>query len=93
MEKLRAVKKNVEYIMKVYPETRNSDLELIARYMFNNHGIVSFGECRMIKTAPSFETITRVRRKIQAEGRYLSDKQIAQGRADLTETYKEFSRE
>ncbi|MEO0252000.1 MAG: hypothetical protein ABIM44_07160 [candidate division WOR-3 bacterium] len=71
-EKLKTIRDRVLYVMENYPETRNNDLYLWLIYvrLFDNDlsRYIKFIPYQYIKSAVSFETISRVRRKVQEEG-------------------------
>lgn len=70
-KQLNTVKARVEWILKTYPSTRNSDtmLEWIYLRRFENINLPYIEFDRLSKI--SIETVSRVRRKIQEEGMYL----------------------
>ena len=93
LEELRTVKARVEYILKNYPATRNSDLYLWLIYVrlfcprFRKY--IKFIPWDDFKDAPSFATISRVRRKLQEEGKYLpTNPKVARRRRRLAEAYR-----
>ena len=70
---MKNLKEQVEYILYTCPRTRNDDFILInevyKRYYFNTN-VISFGSMlnnHKYYKLPSFESITRARRKLQAE--------------------------
>jgi len=66
---MNTLHETVKAILKVFPETRNSDRKLIVR-IYDQMGINTdrpFKEIVENTDAPSFETIRRTRQKIQAE--------------------------
>jgi hypothetical protein len=72
---LRTIKQKVEAVLMSYPGARDSDKVLIIRYLkafhrdvLREHG--SFSDAVLDESIPSFESITRARRKIQEEGKY-----------------------
>lgn len=93
----KAKKEYVEYILREYPESRNSDKVLVylywdqfinkdKQYLWKSDIITDF-----IEDTP-YESITRCRRHLQKNGKYLSDKQIKAERDRLeNEMRKEFS--
>jgi len=72
-------KDKVEHILKACPNTRNSDKELIIKYacQFLDRP-KNFADA--IRKMPSFESITRARRKIQESGIYMADKKTQEAR-------------
>ena len=67
-------KKIVEYILKVYPQTRNNNKQLIRE-------CIIFCLDNDIKV-PAYDTITRARRKLNEDGLYLPDDHIAEKRKE-----------
>ncbi len=73
-EDLKNKKDRVEYLLKKYPETRDSDKKLWLAYMCIFMDLKSniatgsyeiFKKCFMSKETPSFETLRRNRQKFQ----------------------------
>lgn len=73
-EDMKTYKHKVKYILTVYPETRDSDKKLWLRFMCiakDLHTEINFGTfenfCDLLldKETPTFETLSRCRRKIQ----------------------------
>ena len=76
LEELKTVKQRVEYLLERYPYTRNDDRYLIILYIRHFcpklSKYIKFIPYDVFKEeVPNFETITRARRKIQEEGRFL----------------------
>lgn len=71
LKRLRTVKERVLYILDKYPETRNNDLYLWLIYvrLFEPElsKYIKFIPYDVLKKAVAFETIRRVRQKIQNE--------------------------
>ena len=71
LKKLRTVKERVIYILDKYPETRNNDLYLWLIYVRLFDPVLSkyikFIPYKVLEKAVSFETIRRVRQKVQNE--------------------------
>lgn len=69
--KLKTVKERVEFVLRNYPETRNDDFYLWLIYvrLFCKElaKYISYIPYEVLKKAPKFETIRRVRQKIQNE--------------------------
>jgi len=91
-DKLKTVKERVEYILQHYPESRNDDFYLYLLYvrLFEPRlsGYIRFIPLDLVKSATRFETIRRMRQKIQEEGRYLpTDPQILEKRRKLAKVY------
>lgn len=64
----------VQNILSLHPETRDNDALLILAYLCLNHGLlgklgesayISLKEALLSSKIPSFETITRARRRVQ----------------------------
>ena len=79
---IRTTMKKVEEILQFCPEARNSDRLLVEIYMKVHHGIREFHDYRKATDAPSLETITRCRRKLQSLGLYKASEEIADGRRE-----------
>ena len=93
LERLKTVKDRVEYLLEVYPESRNDDFYLWLLYVRtfdkNLSNYIKFIPYRLIKNAVKFETISRVRRKIQEEGRLLpTDPKVLEKRRRLSKIYQ-----
>lgn len=71
IHELKTVKDRVKYILKHYPETRNDDMYLWLIYvrLFDKElsKYIKFIPYEVLKRATKFETIRRVRQKIQNE--------------------------
>ena len=74
------VKDVVEKILKNDHRARNNDkwLSLCVQRGLGFHMTIPYSE---LDRMPSFESISRCRRKFQAEGLYLADKEVKVGRA------------
>ena len=74
-EKLRDIKSKVEAILREYPYARENDFYLYLLFLRKHSPElakhIQFIPIELIKNAPSMETITRIRRKLQHEGKYL----------------------
>ena len=86
---MRQVQTKVENVLDESVKARNSDKELIKR--FASMYCTSFFFWDLVDEMPAFETITRARRKIQAEGRFLSDKIIMKQRAENETLVRDWS--
>lgn len=71
-----------ESILRTYPEARNSDAVLYSKLIneFRHCGLTQ-EQILIMQTVP-FESVTRVRREIQANGKYLAEQEVQQERAD-----------
>jgi len=88
MQSLDNIKENVRKILIEYPETRGNDNLLIFRY-FERHAdevIKNFAKYILyhypdnVKKLTSFESIRRVRQKIQEEGAFLPSEEVVTAR-------------
>lgn len=75
------VTERVTNILKASKEARNSDKELWIIYAQKSGVGLSEQQIEKIKDMPSFETLRRVRQKIQSEGRYEANPEIKKERA------------
>lgn len=91
-KKLNQIQDRVEIVLRNNELARNDDKFLIGKYLNQFHSITNFISYYNSKDVPSFETITRCRRKCQAEGRCLSDKQILEGRKQAEINFQKWSR-
>lgn len=98
MKKLIKVEKIVEKILEENIETRKDDFKLILE-VFNkineNTKYIKFSYVLQNHKAmglPSFESITRARRKIQERRQDLVDNKTAVKREEEIEEYEEYSR-
>jgi len=93
-EKLKTVKERVEYILERYPEARNDDFYLYLLYVRHFEpklsGYIRFIPLDLVKTATRFETVRRVRQKIQESGLYLpTDPKVLEKRRKLAKIYRQ----
>lgn len=93
LQKFRTTKERVEYILKKYPQTRNNDMYLWIMYVKTFVPELSkytkYIPYEIFEKATPFETITRARRKIQEEGKYLpTDPEVLKKRRKLAEVYR-----
>lgn len=72
----------VKAILSAMPKTRDSDLELWLVYAYKSGLKLTPEQQEVIKGMPSFETITRVRRKLQENGKYKASAEVARARQD-----------
>ena len=90
-EELKDAETMVRYIMSLFPETRSNDKLLMLHYWeLADHIRIprEFWRDFMKKATPP-ETITRVRRKIQAEGDYLPREEVYQKRQARSRKFRE----
>ena len=93
---LKKTRERVSYILDKFPHTRNCDLHLISKYMKEFHAINRLDEwaARATEVKVSFESIRRVRQKLNEQGLYLpTDPEILEQRGRLTKNFEDFSRE
>lgn len=94
MTKIKDAEKKVEYILSEIPETRKDDFILIAvfkDFYFNGY---TMEQCMLNHNElgfPSFETITRCRRKIQAKYPELANSKVQEMRADREQDFKAYA--
>lgn len=78
----------VEYILQASKLARNSDKELLIIYMQKSGMNLTQEQIQIFKKMPSAETITRVRRQLQEQGKYPADEQIDNGRYEKYQQMK-----
>lgn len=85
------VKGNVEKLLERNPDSRNSDKYLIYLYVHEVLGVpITYEQWQKI-SGVSFESIRRVRQKIQEEGRYLpTDPEVARKRGRNQEEIRNY---
>ena len=88
---LRKTKVVVEEVLGRSEVTRDSDKKLIREVIFEVTGFDI--PLEVLDIMPSFESITRCRRKLNEEGLYLPESKIAEQRYSYEEQTKEWSRE
>jgi hypothetical protein len=88
---LRKTKIVVEEVLVEYEDTRDSDEKLIRQVIIDLTGFDI--PLSVLEVMPSFETITRVRRKLNEEGLYLPESKIAENRFSYEEQTREWTRE
>lgn len=83
IKKLKDAKVKVEELLAKYPTTRDCDKTLYLAYLLTSHdvkrkindgGYDAFKEIFMNKDTTTMDSITRARRKIQEEGRWIGIK-------------------
>ena len=97
MGKILKVEERVRKILVHNPRTRNDDNLLIYEYLSTYHDINNVSDKELLLNSkqlgiPSFETITRARRKVQEKHPELKDEETAHYRKLEEEKYKEFAR-
>lgn len=91
------VQNNVKKILTRHPETRNDDFKLISRYLFehcedlpSDTNVFEALEYHTDYGIPIFESITRARRKIQADYPELSaNSEVKDFREELENEFRE----
>lgn len=88
MKKNRVTSK-VEGILSIYKETRGSDKKLLLQY-WASQGLHLTPEQKQtfLEKCDIAESITRARRDIQQQGKYLPSKEVEQARFDMFQQYK-----
>lgn len=71
-EHTKTIKSKVEYILRKYPATRINDKLLVSMYWKHFDNITTVDDC---VTATSSETITRHKRKLNEQGKYIVSKE------------------
>ncbi len=95
MERLLNIEKCVAEELKTNYLARTNDNELILAIM-RKSGIdtnMPFSELIKLKNRPSFKSITRARRKVQAKHPELKDYQTSEIRKEEETKYKKFAKE
>lgn len=100
---MKKVCDKVEKLLKEYPECRSSDKRLWITYLVMYHNLredmrnkpelafESFVLTMMDKNTPSFESVSRSRRKIQERGDYLPPESVKKARKVLEDATKVWS--
>ena len=91
INELRLVKDKVEAILSKSNKACNSDKSLISQYLKEFHEIELSEE--ELSEIPSFESITRCRRKFQEKGLYTSDPEVEQTKYLYEEQVRVWSKE
>ena len=91
---MRSIKDKVEYVLKEYPDTRNSDQYLIVMiwWCFNQDSFEGKEYVRVKDVVDKFEkmeSITRCRRKLQEEGKYPSTGTVLEKRQGEAEDIRQ----
>lgn len=92
---LNTIAYRVNKILKEVPETRTSDMVLIDEYKkryFSEYSYTDIMRNNKEIGFPSFESITRARRKVQESNKDLLNKDVADVRNELQKEYQEFAR-
>lgn len=98
MNDLKTVLAEVEYILRTYPETRDSDEKLYATYLAR-HKVTTVSVAEFLNNfkkynVSDFESVTRLRRKVVTKNPELAPAQrIQELREGRQEAFIEISRE
>jgi len=89
--RLSQVRDKVGYVLKTFPETRESDKSLYKRYAQLYLGVTDTTPFVQVVADHelNYESISRARRWFQAKGEYESTEQVKARRALMEEGYKE----
>jgi hypothetical protein len=83
------INERVENILKVSRSARNSDKALLLIYMERSGIILTAEQKEIFNKLPAFETITRIRRILQEQGKYEPDHHVLEARYEKYKTVKE----
>lgn len=98
MNKLNKIKSVVARVLEKHENARKDDFVLFA-YVCDEMGVpINFDMRTMLHEhklfgLPSWESVSRARRKIQAEYKELTDAKTVEKRAEEIPVYKEFARQ
>lgn len=79
----------VENILKASYAARNSDKDLLLIYMQKSGMNLTPSQIEVFRKLPAFETITRVRRVLQEQGKYEPSEQVMEARYKKYQSVKE----
>lgn len=79
----------VENILKVSRASRNSDTELLILYMQKSGMELTPTQKDIFRKMPSMETITRIRRQLQEEGKYEATQSVQENRFNKMKEHQE----
>lgn len=74
--KLFTLEKRIELFLKEYPELRDNDMLLASMFYMSFYGTSDLFKLACLD-APTYESISRCRRKIQERGEYLPSKKAS----------------
>lgn len=81
IDDLKQVNKQVEWVLNEYPDTRDSDKDLILKVMELYYKLdLSYMQKQAIRNAPSFESIRRTRQKFQEGGSFKASEEVEDSR-------------
>lgn len=83
------IKKEVERVLSAHENARNSDKALILHIMQGYGANLTKQQAEIIRDMPSFETITRIRRILQEQGKYPPSKEVEQHRYEKFVKYQD----
>ena len=83
------ISERVTNILKASYSARNSDKDLLLIYMQKSGMNLTPEQVKVFKELPAFETITRVRRVLQEQGKYPPSEQALEARYQKYKTVKE----
>ena len=90
MEELKKLKDTVKEVMRADSKTRNSDKWLIIQVL-RKRGFKIYVDYKELKEMPSFESITRCRRKIQNDDKeLLPTEKTDRRRTELEEEHRRY---
>lgn len=89
IQEISTTLKKVEYVLKHYPESRNSDKKLYYLVLREFYGCDKLVEITR-KEVPCPETVRRHRQKFQADGKYVAVSQIVNQRYENQNDYQQF---
>lgn len=92
---LNTIAYRINKILEEIPETRNNDMLLIDEYKKRYYSEFTYTDIMRNNEQvgfPSFETITRARRKCQEKKRNLANEKVSKIRNNLQKEYREFAR-
>lgn len=80
----KTLKEKVEVLLRDFPQSRNCDKQLVLKY-WENYDNIPMGDINsfkngFLKSSTSMESITRARRLLQEEGKYLPTDKTVLGR-------------
>ena len=79
----------VENILRASHAARNSDTALLILYMQKSGMELTPKQIEIFKDMPSMETITRVRRQLQEQGKYEADEKVQEARYQKMQQHQE----
>jgi len=83
------INERVENILKASRSARNSDKALLLIYMAKSGIVFTPQQKEIFEKLPAFETITRIRRTLQEQGKYEPDHHVLEARYEKYKSVKE----